>query len=237
MNLKEFDEFRTADAVKFNRRLNPALFDSDDNLRLEVRVQLLEIAEDFMQHLGVSGFQVQDITLSGSNAAYTYTAHSDIDLHILVDIEALRCDDVYRELFTAKKVVYNDTHDIKIRGYDVELYVQDSAQPHQSLGEYSVLKGKWIKFPSRRRANFDEFAAKEKFKKLIQLSELALRSNDINQLENLLATIRKYRKAGLDKHGEFGPENLSVKALRSRGIIDKLWKHYELLHANNLSLK
>lgn len=235
MNLKELDEFRIENAVKFNDRLNPALF-KNDHLKSEVQQQLMVIAKDFMDHLGVSDLDVKDITLSGSNAAFTYTPHSDIDLHIIVDIDKLRNDEVYRELFTSKKVVFNDSHDIKIHGYDVELYVQDSKEPVKSLGEYSVLRDKWIKYPSKKISNFDEFNAREKFKKLIQLIELALRSQDLNKIELLLQTIRKYRQAGLAKFGEFGAENLAYKALRSKGIVDQLYKHRDVIHSKLLSL-
>lgn len=237
MNLKEFDEFRLDDAVKLHTSLNPKIFDSDGYMRSDVRNQLLEIAEDFINHLGIDGIDVKDIIVTGSNAAYTYTRHSDIDLHLIVDIGKLKNDDVYRELFNAKKVLYNDTHDIKVRGYDVELYVEDLAEPAKSKGEYSVLKGKWNRFPSKQRSNLDELGAKSKFIKLVQLAELALRSKDGRKVDTLLQTLRKYRQAGLTKHGEFGPENLAYKAIRSRGILDKLWKHWEHLHSVDLSLK
>ena len=124
----------------------------------EVRNRLLEIAQDFIEHIGVNNFDVKDITISGSNAAYTYTKHSDLDLHILVDMSQFKDDDVYRELFDAKKVIYNDQHNIKIHNIDVELYVQDSNQPVISLGEYSVANDKWIRLPRKSKANFDQTA-------------------------------------------------------------------------------
>lgn len=236
MNIKEFEEFRLADAIKFHDSLNPKLFDLDEKLHEPVRKQLLVIADDFIEHLGINSIDVVDITLSGSNAAFTYTPHSDIDLHILVDISKLKDDEVYRELFTSKKIEFNSSHNIKIRGYDVELYVQDIAEPVKSLGEYSVMKDKWIKYPSKRRSNFDERSAKEKFTKLVQLAELALRSYDLVELKKVLYLIKKYRQAGLESHGEFGPENLAYKALRSQGIVDQLYKHMENLHSVDLSL-
>jgi hypothetical protein len=235
MNILEFNEFKLSDAVKFHNELNPALFD-DTKLRPEVRQQLLKIASDFMDHLGLDNLEVKDITLSGSNAAYTYTPHSDIDLHIIVDKHELVDDTVYKELFNAKKTVYNDTHDIKVRGYDVELYVQLSDEPVISLGEYSVKNDKWIKLPTKRAANFKQSVAKHKFMKLAQLAQLALQSDDVDDLDNLLSTIKKYRQAGLDARGEFSPENLAFKALRSQGIMDQLYDHRAYLHSQELSL-
>jgi len=235
MNLKEFDEFKLDDAVRFHDKLNPAIF-LGDNMREDVRTQLLNIAEDFVDHLGIKHLDIKDITLSGSSAAYSYTDHSDIDLHILVDYTQFNDDDVYRELFDAKKVVYNDTHDIKINGFEVELYVQDSNQPVISLGEYSVLRDAWIRLPRKRRANFDQAATKLKYQKLIKLSRYAIKSNNAQKIKNILRTIKRYRQAGLDFNGEFGPENLAFKALRSKGIIQRLYDKLQTLHDERLSL-
>ena len=235
MNLKELDNFKLHDAIFFHNQLNPVIFDGD-MMNPEVRRQLMLIAEDFVDHLGINHLRIQDVTVSGSNAAYTYTKHSDIDLHILVDIDAMDNDVVYRELFDAKKTIYNDSHDITIGGYDVELYVQDSNQPVISLGEYSVMNDKWIKLPRKSRANLDQMATKLKYNKLYRLAELALKYNNVEKLQNVMRTIKKYRQAGLDMHGEFGPENLAYKALRSKGILKKLYDLLDKLHSKRLSL-
>jgi len=235
MQLNELDSFNLNDAVRFHDKLNPALFDGD-KLKQTVRDQLLVIAEDFVDHLGINNLDIEDITISGSNAAYSYTDFSDIDLHILVDMNKFNDDDVYRELFDAKKTVYNDTHDIAINGYEVELYVQDTNQPVISLGEYSILHNSWIKLPRKRRAHIDQIATKLKYQKLYKLGNYAYKSDNINKIKNVLKTIKKYRQAGLDMNGEFGPENLAFKIMRKKGYIKKLYDKLQELHDKKLSL-
>jgi len=235
MNLTELTTFKLNDAIFFHDELNPGIW-YGENMIPEVREALLIIAEDFIDHLGLDGLDIEDITVSGSNAAYTYTKHSDIDLHILVNFNKLHDDTIYRELFDAKKTIYNEDHDIKIDGYDVELYVQDTNQPVISLGEYSVLYGKWLKMPKKARATLDQRSAKEKFNKLNKLADLALKHDDEKRIKEIIATIKKYRKAGLDRTGEFGPENLAFKALRSKGIIKKLFQRFNTIHSEKLSL-
>ena len=126
MDLRELETYRLSDAVKFNDNLNPRLWGSDEHLLPEVRQKLLQIADDFRESLGITDLEIKDITISGSNAAYTYTRHSDIDLHLVVDLHRADASDVYRELFDAKKYKYTDQHDYKIAGHDVELYVQNA---------------------------------------------------------------------------------------------------------------
>jgi len=236
MNLKELNSFKLSDAVTFHDKLNPKLWNGT-KLRPEVREQLLIIAQDFLQELGVNDLDVKDITVSGSNAAFSYTKHSDLDLHILVDMGNLPADEIYRELFTAKKTIYNDTHDIKIHTIPVELYVQDSRQPVVSLGEYSVMNDEWIKIPTKRRSDFDQTATKSKYEKLLSLIEIALKSKKYSKVKHIIDTIKRYRQAGLDKGGEFGPENLAYKMLRSQGYITKLYELRDKLHSEKLSFE
>jgi hypothetical protein len=235
MDIYELDSYRLSDAVKFHTELNPALWDGK-TMRPEVRDALLKIADDFKTFMGIDDLAIEDITVSGSNAAFSYTPHSDIDLHLLVDFSRLNPDDVYQELFNAKKYQYNDQHNIKIRGYDVELYVQDSNKPVRSLGEYSIINNDWNRIPVQRRGNLDEKSTQQKYEKLKKLIELALSTNDLERVTYITDTLKKYRQAGLDRHGEFGPENLAYKILRKQGLIQKIFDHKAALEDTKLSL-
>lgn len=235
MNLTELHSFNLNDAVKFHSHLNPAIFDGDQ-MNNTVRDRLLIIARDFIDHLGIPDIDIEDITVSGSNAAYSYTDHSDIDLHILVDFRKFNNDDVYRELFDAKKTTYNNSHDIIINGYEVELYVQDTNEPVISLGEYSVMHDKWLRLPRKRKAHLDQQDCKLKYNKLAKLIEYALKSEDSSKIEKLLTKLKKYRQAGLDTNGEFSSENVVFKALRTQGLIKKLYAKLAELHSKKLSL-
>jgi hypothetical protein len=236
MNLKELNSFKLSDAITFHANLNPKLWNGT-KLRPEVRDQLIKIAEDFLQELGVHDLDVKDITISGSNAAYSYTKYSDLDLHILVDMGNLPVDEVYKELFNAKKTIYNESHDIKIHNIPVELYVQDSREPVVSLGEYSVLNDEWVRIPTKRRSDFDQTATKIKYEKLLSLIEIALKSRKYSKVKHIIDTVKRYRQAGLDKGGEFGPENLAYKMLRSQGYITKLYDLRDKLHSEKLSFE
>lgn len=220
MNIQELDAYNLDDAVKFNDRLNPRLWDSSEHLTPKVRDRLLEIAEDFREFLGIKDLDLKDITVSGSNAAYTYTPNSDIDLHLVVDMPD---NEVYRELFDAKKAQYNDQHNITIGGYDVELYVQDADAPHISQGIYSVLNNKWTQVPRRVKSDVDDISTKNKFETIGRQIERAIASGNLQRMDRLAKKIKKMRQTGLEAHGEFGPENLAFKMLRSQGKIKELY--------------
>jgi ribosomal protein S18 acetylase RimI-like enzyme len=152
-------------------------------------------------------------------------------------MDKLPNNEVYRELFTAKKTLYNDQHNVSIRNVPVEVYVQDTNEPVNSLGEYSVVNDKWIRIPKKQRANFDQAATKAKYENLAELVDLAIKTADLDRVKKLIDMIRRYRKAGLSKGGEFSPENLAYKAVRSQGAIDALYDLRDTLHGDELSIE
>ncbi len=223
------------DAVIFHDTLNPLLW-KNNQLKPRIRFQLLKIAKHFIDFIDIPKLNLQDITISGSNAAYTYTKHSDLDLHLIVDIDPSQAE-YLKSLFDAKKNQYNFNHDIKVKGIDVELYVQDSKQAHHSAGIYSILDNRWLSEPKSERANINDDDVKDKVNNYTDKIQQALQSNDISQARATKEEIAKIRKAGLDSGGEFSVENLAFKVLRARGLIDKLRQHILNLEDEELSLK
>jgi hypothetical protein len=222
-------------AVIFHNRLNSKLW-RKGKLKPEVRYLLLKIARNFINFIDIKPLNLQDITISGSNAGYTYSRASDIDLHLIVDIDPER-KEVYKQLFDAKKNLYNFTYDIQVKGIDVEVYVQDSEQPHTSAGIYSILDDRWLKTPQAVHDNLDRQLVGEKYKHFKGKIKLALKSKDINAVQNVYDDIRKMRQHGLSQTGELGVENVAFKVLRAKGLIEKLRNHISKLEAGGLSLE
>jgi hypothetical protein len=104
----------------------------------------------------------------------------------------------------------------------VELYVQDANKKHHSQGIYSLIDDNWISVPKRRQPDVDDISVKAKFEDLGHRIEAAVASGDYEKILALSKKIKEYRQAGLDAHGEFGPENLAFKILRTQGLIQKL---------------
>jgi hypothetical protein len=234
MNITELDSYNLADAVKFNDKLNPVIWQGQ-HMRPEVRDQLLTIAEDFREHLGLANIDVKDITVLGSNAGYTYTPHSDIDLHLVVRMPHAD-NEVYRELFDAKKYQYNDTHNITIGGYEVELYVEDADKPAVSQGVFSVLNNDWVHIPRQRPATVNDNAVRSKYNDLKHRIDSAVAGKNLTKISQLIDKIKRMRLAGLAQNGELGGENLAYKMLRTQGDISRLHDARNAAHDEELSL-
>jgi len=231
----EMHEDLVSTAVIFHKRLNTKLWNKG-NLKPLIRYTLLKIAKNFIDYIGIDQLHLQDITLSGSNAGYTYSRNSDIDLHLVVDVPEDK-KILLKQLFDAKKNQYNFQHNIQIKGIDVELYVQDSQQPHTSSGIYSVLDDRWLKIPETVEDIVDRAAVKEKYKQFAGKVRVALRSDDLDSVKEVLDSIKRLRQHGLSTSGELSAENIAFKVLRAKGHIEKLRNHISTIEAEKLSLE
>jgi hypothetical protein len=193
----------------------------------DIRKKLLEITDQFMDFLGIEFF-IHDIILTGSLANYNWSEFSDVDLHILIDFEDSKYSfELLKEFFDSKKKIWNDTHNIKIKNYDVEIYVQDINEEHVSSGVYSLLNNEWIIKPEKVNPNIDDRKILEKgeeYANLIDaLSDQYGKGEDITkEIDSLRNKIKKFRKSGLESGGEYSYENLTFKLLRRNGYIEKL---------------
>jgi hypothetical protein len=226
MNFQEL----SVQPLTYNTTLNPEIWE-DNKLIPEVRRKLLQIAEHFVEFLKTPDLKIQDITISGSNAGYNYSQYSDIDLHIVAEYHPTQA-----ELFTAKKNNYNFTHDIKIHGIDVELYVQQAKDTHFSAGIYSVMRNKWISEPKHNPPKVTPQEIKSKARNYAGQINQALRSDSLEKAQETMEELYRLRKAGLESGGEESVENLAFKLLRARGQIDKLRKYINKLQSAELSL-
>ena len=210
-----------------HEKLSSKLWDEKRRLKKDIRKKLLSIVDMFEEYLGVS-VDIEDITLTGSYANYNYTPYSDIDLHLIVNFNSLtRVKDLPKEFYSAKKSLWNDKHDIKINGIEVEIYPQDKNEPHKSSGVYSILNDKWLTEPKKFKTEVDVSNVKEKYLKIKTYLDNAIKDakkdKDYREVERALKKIRNMRKSGLEKAGELSEENLVYKILRAEGILQKLF--------------
>jgi len=203
-----------------------------------VRRKLLKIADDFFESYSdiLKEKDIVDVQLTGSIANFNYTNLSDLDVHIIVNLEGIDDENpkILKSALDGIRFIWNLRHNIKIRGYDVELYVQDEKEPHTSSGLFSLLNNEWVKTPVYDPPSVDEKDVDKKFQgmsydieqlhtRLISLPDLPKNAKDLYKRGiKLKERIMKMRKEGLTKEGEFSIGNLVFKKLRNEGYIEKL---------------
>jgi hypothetical protein len=169
---------------------------------------------------------VLDIILIGSNANYNWTEHSDIDLHVVIDYQAVNKNlHLVKNYMMAKKSLWNTNYPLTYQGMAIELYAQDSNDElHSTVGEYSIMQDKWIKQPSSKTITVDDDIINQKAQP-IEFQIDALRETDPKleiKIQNILLHLRRMRQTGLDAEGEYSIENLAYKKLRNTGYLERL---------------
>ena len=220
-------------SFKINKTLNPIVWLTDSELKPEIKKTLIDIAKRYYESLELK-IPISDIILTGSLANYNWSKYSDFDVHILIDTKKFGDkEELIKELLDAKTRSWNDNHDIKIKGYDVELYVQGNEQEHHSTGVYSLLNEKWLIKPEKINPTINKKEVKAKYDKIVNiLSDIKKEYNSkkydivVDRLEKLKDRIKKMRQAGLEGAGEFSSENIAFKLLRRNNIMGEL---YDLL--------
>lgn len=223
-------------SFKQQEQLNSRIWTNPDNptvsrMKNNVRQRLLEIAYEYQEFLGVDVI-VSDVQLTGSLANYNWSEYSDFDLHLIVDFEQLPQNqlDLYKDLFKLKKTLFNLQHNIKIFGYDVELYAQDLHEEHTSSGVYSILNNEWVVTPKKEDFEVDKKVLQQKIDSWVDKIEGVLEDTKDDSLDiakekigKLKEKIKEYRSSGLSDGGEYSYENLVFKYLRRSGHIQKLF--------------
>jgi DNA-binding Lrp family transcriptional regulator len=235
MKLVKYFEFNQQDleAVKSFRvkdELNPKIW-NDFKIDDEVREDLLKIAEDFYNSTDLET-DVEDIVLTGSLANYNWSEkYSDYDLHILIDFTKVNdVVDLVKKYVDSAKSVWNKEHDIKIKGYEVEVYIQDISEPHKSTGVFSLLNNKWNVKPEQFDFEPDEDMIAEKGKSVMMMvDELEEQVDEdkydafIQKVQKVWEKVKNYRKSGLESEGgELSMGNLVFKFLRRNGYVGKI---------------
>ena len=78
-----------------------------------IRLKLLDIAEDFIDFLGVDWVKPDDIIMTGSLANFNWNKkYSDIDLHVLIDFSKVdKRTDFVKKYFDSLKNQWNEVHE------------------------------------------------------------------------------------------------------------------------------
>jgi len=227
MDFASFFSEAIASSLQYHQDLNPSLWSGFD-LKNEVREKLIQIGSAWAQWAKIPEQAIADMILVGGNANFNYTPNSDIDLHLLIDVDVIpNCPEYIDEYLKDKKQIWSLTHDIKIYGHDVELYAQDMNDGFvQDQGVYSLTKNEWLAEPKRKEVNLDDPHVMKKVQDYADQIDMLINSNaEDDAFDKLKKKFREMRSTSLKSGGEFSEGNIIFKELRNAGYFDKM-NHY-----------
>jgi len=162
----------------------------------EVRKKLLETSNLFIDFLGIDVL-ITDIIMIGSLTNYNWSKYSDVDLHIVLNYSQFpeNTKELYVEFFDLKKIVFNQKHNIKLFGYDVECFVQDETEVAFSSGVYSILYDMWVNEPKKEEMrNIDKNLIKEKSKQWMNIIDGVVDNIKDESPDEIKSIVKKYKE-------------------------------------------
>lgn len=238
MKFKQLIQTINETTLQYHDQLNPDLWDGL-HLKPEVENKLIMIAHTWASFSKIPVHTIEDVILVGGNANYNYTNFSDIDLHLVIDMDAISdCPEVLQEYLKGKKQIWSLVHDIKVHSHPVELYAQDVKTPYvKGQGVYSIKDHKWIVKPQKQSVDLQNPNIDKKVNHYIDVIETLINSGaEDTAFEKIKEKIKNMRSAALKHGGEFSVENLAFKELRNRGYLDKMTKYLQTRQDRKLSL-
>ena len=225
--------------LRSHETLNPNLW-KKEKLDPEVWRALNRIGKEWQSFANIPDSAIRDVIICGGNANYNYTDQSDIDLHLVVDKEGVKCDGLVDDYLQSKKQLWALTHDITVKGQPVELYAQDFRDPfRKGQGIYSLKSNKWLQKPTKYKIDRKNPEVVRKTKQYMDSIDHLIDTNadDVASLRKLKNRLKQMRSTAIEKGVEVAPENLVFKELRNRGYIDKMNDYMKNLEDQSLSLK
>jgi len=248
--VKNIDEKLTVpkdvlDSFKIKDRLNQDIWDNK-TIKPEIREKLINISKNFITDLKLpKNVTINDIIFVGSLANYNWSKYSDFDIHIILDFSKFKENEEFvKQFFDTQKNNWNNKHNIKIKNYPVELYVQDEKDKINSSAIYSLLDDKWLSKPEKTNFKLDKSSLKKKVEKFFNKAKIIEKlykekkyKEVISKIETTKEDIKTMRKSGLESGGEFSTENIIFKILRRTNFMELINNYKNKAYDNLMSLK
>lgn len=228
---------RIIESFEVHDILNPKIWDDNNKLKFDVKQALMKIIEEFKSNL-IIPLDIIDARIVGSNASFNYTQYSDIDLHLVSNFSQLEDNtELLKALYNSERSNFNKSYNIKIKGIDVEIYVEDVLDANISNGIYSIFNDCWIKFPVRLEIPNETIDITDSVRKWEQNIKKNILNGNSSSLYKLLNNIYIMRKNSLEIDGEYGAGNQIFKEIRNRGLLDEMKDKIKELRSQELTLE
>lgn len=203
--------------LQIHKKLNYKLW-QDEEIKPKILKKLNMIVDAFIKLKKIEE-KILDVIIIGSSCDINYTNKSDIDIHLVVDLDEE--SDEYKLLVMECKL-WNETP-IFIFTHKVEISPQskNSTTISKDAAQFSIKYNKWIKEPNYEFTITDDMKNEinKQVETTIQLAHSYYKQNDGISLQKLIKKLKDERRDAVSTDGEMSIPNLVFKTLRNLGCI------------------
>lgn len=238
-HLFEKEKFEPLETLGSSNSFNPVNLwnkDSTGDYHLDKTFsrKLIRVAKDFFSQFSdlLGDKEIKDIQLTGDFCNDQKFSSGDLDLHVIVDFSGLS-DSVenLEQQISKRKFDWDLNNPLKVRGYDLDVYLNDFDNQHEKSGLYSLLNDRWIT-KGNQKSLLDPRDSEKKFKHLLyvldsienkltspNLSEDA-KNKIFEKAHRLKRRVQRMRRNSDPQIPSVNSE--TFKKLKKKGYIEKL---------------
>ncbi|MCB1711351.1 MAG: hypothetical protein KDH96_02365 [Candidatus Riesia sp.] len=221
MKLKDIAQKYSKDALKIHKNLNNKIW-QNETIKPRILNKLKLITDKCVKFNKIEQ-NIVDVIMIGSSCDVNYTEKSDIDIHLVLDLNedsdeykiiVLQCKDWNRNNF----LIFNHKVEVNPQPTDSKTISKNAAQ-------YSIKHNKWLKKPNYDFEITDEMYEEidNTVKEIINQAHKCYKEKDGNKLHQIIKKLKDERRKSVATEGELSIPNLVFKTLRYIGCIDE-WK-------------
>ena len=141
------------------------------------------------------------------------------------------------DYFLSKKGVLQGDWRIDVKGYPVEIFVEDESQKNApNSGAYSIAHDKWIKKPQKEEEVINKTEVAKEVESMLASLHNAINTMDSKEVISTTEDIYSKRKESLAKEGEFNATNIAFKILRNNNVFKYIKDKVSDMQSKELSL-
>ena len=108
-----------------------------------------------------------------------------------------------KKYLDSRRIIWNSLRNITIKDFEVEVYVQDTEEPHFASGVYSVMYDEWIVEPKQEEVILDSHKILSKSKQWMDIIDNIETKVDTKEIDDSMGDIQRFK----DKLKKLTPEN------------------------------
>lgn len=221
MKLKDVTKNYSDDALKIHKKLNNKLW-QNETIKPKILTKLQLIVDKCIEMNKIEE-KIIDIIMIGSSCDINYTDKSDIDIHLVLDMDE-DCDEYKIIVLQCKD--WNH-HNFYIFNHKVEVNPQSNKSNtiSKNAAQYSIKHNKWLKKPNYDFEITDDMQNEinKKVDEIIKDAHKCYTEKNGEKLHQIIKKLKDERRKSVATDGELSISNLVFKTLRYIGCIDE-WK-------------
>ena len=220
MNINSIIKNLTESVIDFQHdKLDPRIFKDDDNIKPEVRHQILKGAKEIHDKE-----KVVSVYIVGSGITYNYTDSSDIDVN--VELKRNISDESYQDLVEFVRSDLNEVNAVGSQHPINYFIVREPFADWKADAIYDLMSERWLKKPTK--VSFDVQEYMDSFRRTV--SDIDVAKGELRRDIIDFNIVRSFKRSDMKKIKQYLEDKLKELEIDLEAIVEQYRNIVDLRH-------